>query len=92
MMSRAGMTKRLDRLEGAGLVARALDPADRRSFRITLTGRGRELIDAALTEHAARVSSLGSVLSREEQAGLETSLRKLLRTVDGGPLPSTPAE
>src|SRR5262249_24076285 len=37
MMSRAGMTKRLDRLEADGLVTRSLDAADRRSFRVSLS-------------------------------------------------------
>jgi len=57
MMSRAGMTNRLDRLEAAELVVRSLDPADRRSFRAALTEKGRQVIDATLTEHTATTSS-----------------------------------
>lgn len=83
MMSRAGMTKRLDRLEAADLVERALDPGDRRSFRISLTPRGLELIDAALTEHAGLLARLGSALAAEERVALEGSLRTLLRAVSG---------
>lgn len=78
MMSRAGMTNRLDRLESAGLVERTLDPADRRSFRITLTKQGHTLIDAALTDHAATLQHLTEGLPTEEQKALATSLRKLL--------------
>jgi DNA-binding MarR family transcriptional regulator len=78
MMSRAGMTKRLDRLESAGLVERSLDAADRRSFRIALSARGREVIDAALTEHAANLARLTAELSIEQRTGLEQSLRVLL--------------
>src|SRR3954453_21624449 len=37
MLSRAGMTNRLDRLDQAGLINRQLDPDDRRSFLVTLT-------------------------------------------------------
>lgn len=79
MMSRAGMTKRLDRLEADGLIERTLDTADRRSFRIALSGRGREVIDVALTEHAANVAQLASCLTAEERETLERSLRTLLR-------------
>ncbi|HUR00972.1 MAG TPA: MarR family transcriptional regulator [Nonomuraea sp.] len=78
MMSRAGMTNRLDRLEAAGLVERSLDPADRRSFRIALTEEGRRVIDAALTEHAANLARLASGLSPDDAAALARVLRGLL--------------
>lgn len=78
MMSRAGMTNRLDRLEAAGLVERSLDPADRRSFRIALTEEGRRVIDAALTEHAANLTRLASGLSPDDAAVLARVLRGLL--------------
>src|SRR3954471_6966440 len=42
VMSTGGMTKRLDKLEAAGLVARASDPADRRGVLVSLTARGLE--------------------------------------------------
>lgn len=79
MMSRAGMTNRLDRLESAGLVERRLDPADRRSFLIALTDRGHTVIDAALTEHAANLRRLVGPLPPEERAQLDEMLRALLR-------------
>jgi DNA-binding MarR family transcriptional regulator len=78
MMSRAGMTNRLDRLEAAGLVERSLDPADRRSFHVVLTGKGREVIDAALTEHAANLARLSSGLTPEDAATLTRIVRGLL--------------
>jgi DNA-binding MarR family transcriptional regulator len=81
MMSRAGMTKRLDRLEAAGLVARSLDPADRRSFRAALTEHGREIVDRALTQHAATMTGLVSGLSDEDRETLERSLRTLTHAV-----------
>lgn len=84
MMSRAGMTNRLDRLEAAGLVDRRLDPADRRSFQIVLTGKGLETVDAALTEHAANIGRLVSVLSAAERTSLNRMLR-MLRDAVGPP-------
>ncbi|WP_371785636.1 MarR family winged helix-turn-helix transcriptional regulator [Streptosporangium subroseum] len=82
MMSRAGMTGRLDRLEAAGLVERSLDPDDRRSFRIILTEKGRQIIDATLTEHAANVARLVSCLTPEERQTLDRSLRSILHAID----------
>lgn len=79
MMSRAGMTNRVDRLEESGLVKRTLDPADRRSFLVALTGKGREVIDDTMTEHAANLRRLVSVLSRQEHEDLDLALRTLLR-------------
>ncbi|MFI9587326.1 MarR family winged helix-turn-helix transcriptional regulator [Streptomyces sp. NPDC052236] len=88
MMSRAGMTKRLDRLEKAGLVERTLDADDRRSFRITLTDDGRRVADAALTELAATLTSLIAGLTDEELDGLDRGLNALLRA--GEPTAHTP--
>ncbi|MFI9456082.1 MarR family winged helix-turn-helix transcriptional regulator [Amycolatopsis sp. NPDC052450] len=81
MMSRAGMTSRIDRLEAAGLVERALDPEDRRSFRVTLTERGFEVVDAAMTEHTANVAKLLSPLG-EDLGVLDAALRRLLVSLD----------
>jgi DNA-binding MarR family transcriptional regulator len=78
MLSRAGMTNRLDRLETAGLVHRRLDPADRRSFLVTLTDDGFTLVDAALTEHVANEIELMSVLSPTQRDALDDALRTLL--------------
>lgn len=81
MMSRAGMTNRLDRLEAAGLVERTLDPADRRSFRISLTEAGLKLVDEAMTEHAANLHRLAKGLTEEELTVLSDGLRKLLASL-----------
>ncbi|MFI6600914.1 MarR family winged helix-turn-helix transcriptional regulator [Nonomuraea sp. NPDC050536] len=78
MMSRAGMTNRLDRLEAAGLVSRALDPADRRSFRVTLTEDGLRVIDAALADHATNLARLASRLSPTDTTTLDALLRNFL--------------
>ncbi|MEV4753586.1 MarR family transcriptional regulator [Micromonospora sp. NPDC049559] len=79
MMSRAGMTNRIDRLEAAGLVERRLDPADRRSFLVALTERGREVIDETMTEHAANLQRLVASVPAEQIEALDGALRTLLR-------------
>lgn len=48
MLSGAGMTSRMDRLEAQHLIARLPEPSDRRSLRIQLTQRGMRLIDEVI--------------------------------------------
>lgn len=50
MLSGAGMTSRLDRLESLYLIARLPEPNDRRSVKIQLTERGVRLIDEVVPE------------------------------------------
>ncbi len=78
MMSRAGMTNRLDRLEAANLVERRLDPEDRRSFLIALTPHGLEVINDTLTDHAANLNRLIESLQPAETEALDQALRTLL--------------
>ncbi len=84
MLTSSGTTKRLDKLEDAGLIARAPDPGDRRAILITLTDAGRELIDGVTAAHLANEASLLSSLSDAERGGLADLLRKLLLGLDPG--------
>jgi DNA-binding MarR family transcriptional regulator len=77
MLTSSGTTKRLDRLEAAGLIAREPDPADRRGTLISLTAAGRERIDAVTGAHLANEDRLLSILSAQEREQLATLLRKL---------------
>ena len=77
MLTSSGTTKRLDRLEQAGLIERAPDPEDRRGILITLTDKGRELIDSVTDAHLANERRLLAALSESEQARLADLLRKL---------------
>jgi DNA-binding MarR family transcriptional regulator len=78
MLSPAGMTSRLDRLESQGLIERRPDPSDRRSTLAVLTDAGRSLVDAAVSEHVVNEARLLSALSPGEQRTLDDLLRKLL--------------
>lgn len=78
MLTSSGTTKRLDRLESAGLIARAPDPDDRRGVLIELTAAGRRLIDAAYPEHMANEDRLLAPLTRSERNQLAMLLKKLL--------------
>jgi DNA-binding MarR family transcriptional regulator len=77
MLTTSGTTKRLDRLEQAGLIERAPDPADRRGILITLTPAGRELIDGVTEDHLANERRLLAVLTEAEQRELAGLLRRL---------------
>jgi DNA-binding MarR family transcriptional regulator len=77
MLTSSGTTKRLDRLEHAGLITRAPDPADRRGTLITLTPKGLELIDDVTEAHLDNERNLLAALSESEQRRLADLLRKL---------------
>ena len=77
MLTSSGITKRLDRLEQAGLIKRDPDPNDRRGVLITLTPAGIELIDNVTEAHMANEARLLSALSEAERDRLAGLLRKL---------------
>lgn len=78
MLSPSGVTGRLDRLEGAGLVTRTPDPHDRRALHVVLTPTGRDLVDRSVTDHLATETDLLSPLADRERAQLGRLLTKLL--------------
>lgn len=82
MVTSGTMTNRIDRLEAAGLVARLLDPQDRRGVLVELTPQGLELIERAVQAHVAYEAQLLRLLSTEEQALLAGLLRKLLESFE----------
>ncbi len=84
LISSGGMTKRLDRLEQAGLVERRPDPADRRGTLVRLTRRGRSAIDRAVDAHVANEERLLSSLSVAERRALDGLLRTLLSDLERG--------
>jgi DNA-binding MarR family transcriptional regulator len=78
ILSSGGMTKRLDRLETAGLVERRPDPADRRGRLVALTPKGKAAVDRAVVDHLANEQRLLAALSARERRTLSGLLRKLL--------------
>ena len=81
MLTSSGTTKRLDRLERAGLIERSPDPDDRRGVVITLTDEGRALIDRVTEAHLANEERLLAGLSAAERDRLAALLRKLTVTL-----------
>jgi DNA-binding MarR family transcriptional regulator len=89
MLTSSGTTKRLDKLEDAGLIARSPDPDDRRGTLITLTAAGRELIDALTPAHLDNERHILGALSEAEQRRLADLLRKLQLGLPASRAPST---
>lgn len=83
MLSSAGMTSRLDRLEGRGLVARQPHPTDRRGVVVHLTDRGLELVDAVLEANTKEEAKAVETLSAAQRKTLAILLRKLLLGLEG---------
>lgn len=81
MLTSSGTTKRLDRLEAAGHITRQPDPTDRRGVLITLSPKGRRLIDRATGKHMANEQHILSGLTTAERRQLADLLRKLLITL-----------
>ena len=75
LLSGAGLTNRLDRLERQNLIRRLPEPLDRRGLKIQLTTVGRRLVDRILPELIK--------LERDLSAGLsERKSRELMRLLD----------
>jgi DNA-binding MarR family transcriptional regulator len=83
ILTSGAMTAVLDRLEEQGLIRRQIDGDDRRARRITITEKGRTIIDRALEQRLAQHRALNAALSLEEREALSAILRKLLIAVEG---------
>lgn len=80
MLSPAGMTHRLDRLERAGLVERRSDPDDRRSMLVLLTEAGEAKAIEAARVHVAAEAELLDLLGARGQSDLRRLLDTMLDT------------
>jgi MarR family transcriptional regulator, organic hydroperoxide resistance regulator len=71
------LTGLLDRLENRGYLLRELDPSDRRSFRLPLTDRGREVAARALAAIANLEREALSRLDASQLAGYRAVITAL---------------
>ena len=58
LVTAGNLTGIVDRLHAEGLVRRAVHPADRRAFRLTLTPKGRRLVRRAQGRHHRALTAL----------------------------------
>lgn len=82
MITSGATTKRVDRLEIAGLVTRRVSEVDARSRVVALTPAGRRLIDTAFTAHIANEHRLVASLSPAERRQLATLLERWSRAFE----------
>jgi len=76
MVTSSAVTKRIDRLERAGLVTRTVSSEDARSRRIRLTDQGFALVERLMAEHVANEQRLVSGLSQRDRDQLAAILRR----------------
>lgn len=89
MVTSGAITNRIDRLVARGLVTREVDPDNRRSVLITLSDKGRELIDPVVVSHVDLEAELLSRLGDRDQQRLADLLRELLVSL-GDAAPGNP--
>jgi DNA-binding MarR family transcriptional regulator len=85
MLSSAGITSRLDRLERRGYVKRTRHPSDRRGVLVSLTDAGRKVLEQAVAADAAGEQELLSALTTEDRRALAVQLKKLLAGLEPTP-------
>ena len=78
MLSSAGITSRLDRLEERGLVRRTRHPNDRRGVLVELTDEGRTILDQAVKANTAAERELTAHLDAKEAEALAELLKKMV--------------
>jgi DNA-binding MarR family transcriptional regulator len=71
---RSTLTSILDRLEKRGLVTRAIGPADRRTFVVTLTADGRKAARRVYDHLAELERRIAAQLTQAESRALEKAL------------------
>ena len=84
MLSSAGITSRLDRLENRGYVKRTPHATDRRSVLVEITDAGRKVLEQAISADVQREAELVAPLTRAERRTLAALLKKLLGAVEPG--------
>jgi len=81
------LSKMLDRMEEAGLVARKTDPQDRRVVQITITEAGREAYERILPIAMKHYRRALHGLTESEQEHLVDMLHRVLENVRRSPFP-----
>ncbi len=82
LVTEGNVTGLVDRLEGAGLVERGADPADRRALRVRLTPVGRAVAERAIPVVEAELERVFSGLAPEEMRQAQRVLRRARRSAE----------
>jgi DNA-binding MarR family transcriptional regulator len=76
-LSRGGITKLVDRLQGAGYLERVSCAGDRRALQAELTPAGEEMVEEMQLVYEAELERYLSTLSAEEAELITAALRKV---------------
>jgi DNA-binding MarR family transcriptional regulator len=94
LVTSGGMTNRLNRLEGAGLVERIANPDDGGSILVELTPAGLELVEQVVRRHVEREQVLLATLDGSRRRELARLLGEVLGALEAatatGPRPFVP--
>ena len=81
LLSSGAMTNRLDKLEQKGLIARAHSQEDRRSVKVQLTEKGKNVIEAVFPLHMQTLRKLLGNLDDASRERLAGSLKQWLAAI-----------
>ncbi|HZU14824.1 MAG TPA: MarR family winged helix-turn-helix transcriptional regulator [Chloroflexota bacterium] len=85
LLSKSGLTRRIDRMVEVGLVERKGCPGDRRGVFAVLTPKGREILRAAAPLHCAGVERhFGEHIDETELATFRRVLTKIIADLGDG--------
>lgn len=82
MVTSGTMTNRIDQLQKAEFVERVQNPEDGRGFFISLTKKGFDVIDKAVTDHVATQQMLVSGLPQDQQDELDLLLKNFTSSLE----------
>lgn len=78
-IQRPNLVTIIDQLEGRGLVKRGAAPGDRRSYALTLTPEGRQLLDRAKAAHARHADRVTAALGGIDRHLVLEALTRIAR-------------
>jgi len=82
MVTKQNMTGMIARLEQLGLAERQEDPSDLRSSRVTLTRRGRTLVDKLRPAYDQWLESVGREIGERDVQALTRTVEKLIAQLE----------
>jgi DNA-binding MarR family transcriptional regulator len=88
LITSGAMTNRLARLESVGMVERIVDAQDKRSVQVSLTGKGKALLEEAVGTHTEVQNRLLAPLTLEQRQVFAELLKTVLSILPGEGAPA----